>query len=191
MIVVDPSKLEVEALRASRRADGPAPDDHLPTTRLAPVGAPSPPSGAEGSQASASRNASTLPPRKASASEGGARSRRESASYAKPSWLRALLTTTSPPPAQPAPDPAAADVTYLPEASRDAILRQRAAVACVVAACVCAVIALVFAFRPVVHLATTPAVVVAASVVAQAAKAIGAGALSYGFLRMAERLSSI
>jgi hypothetical protein len=89
----------------------------------------------------------------------------------KPSWFRALLTTTSPPPA--------------PVDSRRTVV-----LGCVLAACAFAAIALIFAFRSPPYLEAMPPVVAAMVLLTHAMLAIGAGALTYGLLRMAERISS-
>lgn len=122
-------------------------EDRLPTTRLPPISPPP----------RVTVHPDTLQP-------------------PKPSWFRALLTTTSPPPA--------------PLAVELLAVRRMVAIGCVLAACAFAIIALVFAFRPAPSLDTMQPVVAATVVLTRALLAIGAGALTYGLLRMAERLSS-
>jgi hypothetical protein len=84
---------------------------------------------------------------------------------------------------------------FRPDSSRpseyDALGARRAvAVGCVVAACAFATIALIFAFRPPPSLGTMPPIQAASVVLANAILSLGAGALGYGLLRMAERLSA-
>jgi hypothetical protein len=73
----------------------------------------------------------------------------------------------------------------------DAVAARRAvAVGCVVAACTFAVLALVFAFQVSPSPSTLAPVVEATVIVAHAVLALGAGALAFGLLRVAERLSA-
>lgn len=73
----------------------------------------------------------------------------------------------------------------------DAVAARRAvAVGCVVAACTFAVLALVFAFQIPPSPSTLPPVIEATVIVAHAVLALGAGALAFGLLRIAERLSA-
>jgi hypothetical protein len=73
----------------------------------------------------------------------------------------------------------------------DAVAARRAvAVGCVVAACTFAVLALVFAFQVPPSPSTLAPVVEATVIVVHAVLALGAGALAFGLLRVAERLSA-
>jgi len=150
----------------------------LPTTRLPPITPPplrpaSVPPGVLGSGVASSRNTPTVPPQ-AHPLEPTVKFPTDPVRSPKPSWFRSLLTTTSPPPAAESLDPGS--------------VRRTVGVGCVAAACAFAVVALVFAFRAPPPLGTMPPVVAATVVIAHALLAIGAGALSYGLLRIAERL---
>jgi hypothetical protein len=180
-VVLDPDITKEGEATAQRSAIAAA-EDRLPTTRLPPIAPPPlrppsvPPGALPPSVVVSSRNTPTVPPQSGPAPlEATTRFRAESSPQAKPSWFRALLTTTSPPPALEA-DPHS--------------VRRSVAVGCVVAACAFAVIALSFAFRAPPSLGTQQPVVAATMVLAHALLALGAGALSYGLLRIAERLSS-
>jgi hypothetical protein len=94
----------------------------------------------------------------------------------RPSWLQALLQTTFPPPA-PGADP---------EVTRRA--RRNAAAACVGFALAFALVAMISGLRGAPDDPTIAPAVAAALVVAHALVALGAGAFSFGLLRMAERL---
>ncbi len=94
----------------------------------------------------------------------------------RPSWLQALLTTTFPPPA-PGADP---------EVARRA--RRNAAAACVGFALAFALVAMITGLRGAPDDPTIAPAVAAALVLAHALVALGAGAFSFGLLRMAERL---
>lgn len=96
----------------------------------------------------------------------------------RPSWLRALLTTTFPPPTQ-----------RDPQTPQD-LARRNAGVVCLAFALVFGVLALVAGLRGAPEDSSLTPGVVAALVIAHALVAIGAGAFSYGLLRMAERLLS-
>jgi hypothetical protein len=154
-------------------------EDRLPTTRLPPIAPPPlrPPSIPPGVLAppgiASTRNSPTLPP-VGRPLDPTAKFPTDTVRPPKPSWFRALLTTTSPPPAAEPLDSGA--------------VRRTVAVGCVAAACAFAVIALVFAFRSPPALGTMPPVVAATVVLAHAFLAIGAGSFSYGLLRVAERL---
>jgi hypothetical protein len=99
---------------------------------------------------------------------------------ARPSWLRQLLATTFPPPAAPSDSGVSAQTT--------AAARRSAAIACVGFALVFALVAMVSGLRGAPDDASMAPAVAAALVVAHALVAIGAGAFSFGLLRMAERL---
>jgi hypothetical protein len=155
-------------------------DDRLPTTRLPPIAppplrapsVPPPPPLSFAPPVLSSRETPTVPPQSGRpTTEGAGRLAVDAVAGPKPSWFRALLTTTSPPPAP-------------VDARRTVVL------GCVLAACAFAVIALVFAFRSVPYLDTMQPVVAAAVVLTRAILAIGAGALTYGLLRIAERIST-
>jgi hypothetical protein len=95
----------------------------------------------------------------------------------KPSWLRTLLTSTFPPSStqrNPAPD---APVKATTAGTIFAVL-----------GLVFAVVALVTGLRGAPSDATVPPIVSAALVIARALVALGAGALSFGMFRQAERL---
>jgi hypothetical protein len=95
---------------------------------------------------------------------------------AKPSWLRALLTTTFPP-------PGAAST-----GSNAHLAHGVAGATCAVLGLAFAVVALVTGLRGApTDMSMAPAVA-AALIVARAFVAIGAGAFSFGCFRMAERL---
>jgi hypothetical protein len=178
-VVLDPEVTKEGEATAQRSAIAVA-EDRLPTTRLPPITPPplrppSVPPGALPSVVVSSRNTPTVPPQSGPGPL-DATAKYQAAGQPKPSWFRALLTTTSPPPAA---------VDYDPYA-----MRRSVAVGCVVAACAFAVVALVFAFRPPPSLGTMQPVVAATVVLAHALLALGAGALSYGLLRIAERMSS-
>jgi hypothetical protein len=96
----------------------------------------------------------------------------------RPSWLQALLTTTFPPPA--------ASHGADPEVTMRA--RRNAAAACVGFALAFALVAMITGLRGAPDDPTISPAVAAALVVAHALIAIGAGAFSFGLLRMAERL---
>lgn len=94
----------------------------------------------------------------------------------RPSWLQALLTTTFPP-AAPGADP---EVTQR--------ARRNAAAACVGFALAFALVAMITGLRGAPDDPTIAPAVAAALVLAHALVALGAGAFSFGLLRMAERL---
>jgi hypothetical protein len=182
-VVLDPDVTK-EGDAAIPRAAIPAAEDRLPASRLPPIAPPPlrPPSVPPGvlppPGVVSSRNSPTLPPQggRVPPPEAAPRFPSEDVAPPKPSWFRALLTTTSPPPAPAEFDPHS--------------LRRTVAVGCVAAACVFAVIALMFAFRAPPSLGTMQPVVAATVVLAHALLAIGAGALTYGLLRIGERLLS-
>jgi hypothetical protein len=181
-VVLDPDVTKEGDVSVERAAIAAA-EERLPTNRLPPIAPPPlrPPSVPPGALPPAggvsSRNTPTVPPQGGRLPfESVARFGAESAPPQKPSWFRALLTTTSPPPAPTEYDPQA--------------LRRTVAVGCVAVACVFAVLSLTFAFRAPPSLGTMQPVVAATVVLAHAALAIGAGALTYGLLRIAERLMS-
>jgi hypothetical protein len=95
---------------------------------------------------------------------------------AKPSWLRALLTTTFPPPST-IRAPAGAPVSA-----------RTAGTVFAVVGLVFAVVALVSGLRGVPSDTGIAPVVAAALVIARALVALGAGALSFAMFRQAERL---
>jgi hypothetical protein len=95
----------------------------------------------------------------------------------KPSWLRALLTTTFPPPA-----------TQRDPSVKGPVSVQTAGTVFAVMGLVFAVVALVTGLRGVPSDTTVAPAVAAAFVVARAIVALGAGALSFAMLRQAERL---
>jgi hypothetical protein len=68
--------------------------------------------------------------------------------------------------------------------------RRAVAVGCVVAACTFATLALIFAFQVPPPPSALPPVVEATVIVVHAVLALGAGALAFGLLRLAERLSA-
>ncbi len=98
------------------------------------------------------------------------------AAAARPSWLQALLTSTFPPAA--------------PGASPEVVQRARrnAAAACVGFALAFALVAMISGLRGAPDDPAMAPAVAAALVVAHALVALGAGAFSFGLLRMAERL---
>jgi hypothetical protein len=159
---------------SAERAAITATEDRLPTTRLPPI-APPPmrsPSVPPPPPPRSSRETPTVPPQSARpTTEAAGRLAVDAVQPPKPSWFRALLTTTSPPPA-----PAGA--------------RRTVVLGCVLAACAFAAIALVFAFRTPPSLDAMQPVVAAAVLLTHAMLAIGAGALTYGLLRIAERVAS-
>jgi hypothetical protein len=177
-VVLDPD-VSKEGEASAKRSNLALAEDHLPTTRLPPIAPPpirppSIPPTAVGSIASSSRNTPTLPPQSAAPTlEATTRYRQDSVVQQKPSWFRALLTSTSPPPAY--------AVEHDP-------VRRAVAVGCVVAAFAFAVIALAFAFRSPPSIGTMQPAVAASVVIAHALLAIGSGALGFGLLRIAERL---
>jgi hypothetical protein len=78
-----------------------------------------------------------------------------------------------------------------PPVEYDAVAARRAvAVGCVVAACTFATLALIFAFQVPPPPSALPPVVEATVIVVHAVLALGAGALAFGLLRLAERLSA-
>jgi hypothetical protein len=95
---------------------------------------------------------------------------------ARPSWLRALLTTTFPPPAA-QPDP---------QTTRMA--RRTAGAVCVGLALAFAFVAMITGLRGAPDDPTMASAVAASLVMAHTFVALGAGAFSFGLLRMAERL---
>ncbi len=156
-----------------------APEDRLPTTRLPPIAPPPPrapsvppPPPPLVAPVLSSRETPTVPPQSGRpTTEGAGRYAMDAVQSPKPSWFRALLTTTSPPPA-------------VVDTRRTVVL------GCVLAACAFAAIALIFAFRSPPYLESMQPLVAAAILVTRGMLAIGAGALTYGLLRMAERISS-
>jgi hypothetical protein len=96
---------------------------------------------------------------------------------AKPSWLRALLTTTFPPPA-----------TLRQPSAHAPVSMQTAGTVFAVMGLVFAVVALVTGLRGVPSDTSIAPVVAAAYVIARALVALGAGALSFAMFRQAERL---
>jgi hypothetical protein len=96
---------------------------------------------------------------------------------AKPSWLRALLTTTFPPPG-----------TSRNQGAQAPVSMQTAGTAFAVMGLVFAVVALVTGLRGVPSDPGVAPVVAAAYVIARALVALGAGALSFAMFRQAERL---
>lgn len=94
----------------------------------------------------------------------------------RPSWIDALLATTFPPPSQSAN----------PEHAR--AMRRRAGAAFVGLALAFALVAMITGLRGAPDDPSIAPVVAAALVLAHALVAIGAGAFSFGLLRMAERL---
>lgn len=172
---LDPDLLKDAEATAQRPALS-ASDEPLATAAIPPLAVPFvPPPVPPAVRASAPPRAAADP----SLGEPTTRYRSELPPASKrPSWLRTLLTTTFPPPAA------------LPGEQSAAVLRRRVIVACIGFAIVFAAMALVTAFRaPPPEGALSP-VVVAAVVLGRALVAIGAGAFSYGLLRMAERLGS-
>ena len=93
----------------------------------------------------------------------------------RPSWLRSLLSTTQAPPVE---GPEAPPLT-----------RERVAVACVVAALAFALVAMITGLRGAPDGSVAP-LVAAATILGRSMLALGAGAFSFGLLRMAERLTS-
>jgi hypothetical protein len=112
----------------------------------------------------------------ASTSDSRSRPTSEPPDAAKPSWLRALLTTTFPPPA-----PARHASTPAP------ITAQTAGTVYAVLGVLFAVVALVTGLRGAPSEALAPSVA-ACLVIARAIIALGAGALSFAMFRQAERL---
>jgi hypothetical protein len=95
---------------------------------------------------------------------------------ARPSWLRALLTTTFPPPSG-QPDP-----------HTTRMARRTAGAVCVGLALAFAFVAMITGLRGAPDDPTMAPVVAASLVMAHTFVALGAGAFSFGLLRMAERL---
>jgi hypothetical protein len=95
----------------------------------------------------------------------------------KPSWLRALLTTTFPPPA-----------TLRTPGVRAPVSAQTAGTVFALMGLFFAVVALVTGLRGVPSDTSIAPVVAAAYVIARALVALGAGALSFAMFRQAERL---
>lgn len=95
----------------------------------------------------------------------------------KPSWLRALLTTTFPPPSTVRAPVSAAPITARTAGTVFAVL-----------GLVFAVVALISGLRGVPSEAGVAPVVAAALVITRALVALGAGALSFAMFRQAERL---
>jgi hypothetical protein len=179
-VVLEPDVTK-EGIAPSERPAAAA-EDPLPITRLPPI-APPPMRASMPSVSTSAPLPRPSPPVSLPSATGSlettTRFPPESGEQAKPSWFRALLTSTSPPPAMTAAD------------SEALVLRRSVAVGCVVAACAFAIIALIFAFRPPALTSALPPVVAATVIVATAIQAVGAGALSYGLLRIAERLFAV
>jgi hypothetical protein len=108
--------------------------------------------------------------------EGTTRYQHEPLPVSKPSWFKALLASTFPPPAA------------VPGEYATAAVRRRLVVTCVGFSLFFAAVALVTGLRAAPVDPTLSPVVVAAIVLGRAVVAVGAGAFSYGLLRMAERL---
>jgi hypothetical protein len=166
------------AIAASAIVPAAAPEDRLPTARLPPIAPPPlrppsvpPPPPPFAASGLSSRQTPTVPPSGRPMADAAGRLAIDAVQGPKPSWFRALLTSTSPPPA-----PA--------DARRTVVL------GCVLAACAFAAIALVFAFRNPPFLESMQPLVAATVLLTRAMLAIGAGALTYGLLRIAERISS-
>jgi hypothetical protein len=184
-VVLDPPRTNDgdASVQRGQRAAGASHDEHLPTTRLPPISPPPmrppsiPPTGVVAS-GSGPRNSPTIPPQAVAPTlDAAPRYYQEPNVQAKPSWFRALLTSTSPPPAM------GGDLDIRR-------VRRVTAVVCACASVVFGAIALVFAFRAPPSLGTMPPLVAAAVVVEHALLALGSGALAYGLLRTAERLSN-
>jgi len=146
-------------------------NDELKTVRRPALGPPpSPP-------ASQRPQPTSLPPASLpSTGEGRTRHTSEPApGVGKPSWLRALLTTTFPPPVAPHPG------------ARPPISAQTAGTVFAVLGLVFALLALVTGLRGAPSEPLAPAVA-ACLVIARAFVALGAGALSFAMFRQAERL---
>jgi hypothetical protein len=190
---LDPELLKEAEATAQRAALSDA-AEHLPTTRLPPLTPPPTLATAAIPPLSASFvpppvapahapfvHPSAPPPAAAPATtldsnEGTTRYRHEAPPLTKPSWFKALLASTFPPPAA------------VPGEHDAAAVRRKLVVTCVGFSLFFAAVALVTGLRGAPVDPTLSPVVVAAIVVARAIVAVGAGALSYGLLRIAERV---
>ena len=152
--------------------------DELKTTQLPPLTPPPPPPAASMPPLPPVTFPQTHAPTFA-LDEGTTRYRSEPPQATpKPSWLRALLTTTFPPPSTVrAPAAAAAPITARTAGTLFAVM-----------GLVFAVVALVSGLRGVPSDAGVAPAVAAALVITRALVALGAGALSFAMFRQAERL---
>jgi hypothetical protein len=153
--------------------------DELKTTRLPPITPPPP--HVQFVTTSLPPLPQSFPPpgRMPSVPDMSPRPRQEAPRPTRPSWLRSLLTTTLTPPG-----------TGLDPQAQRHLARRNAGLVCVAFAFVLGVLALVAGLRGAPDDPSMASSVVAALVIARALVAVGAGAFSFGLLRMAERLLS-
>jgi hemoglobin len=145
-------------------ATPPPPPMHIATSSMPPLPASFPP-------------AAPLPSMSAGSTQPlAAHYRAAPPAASRPTWLRALLDSTFP----------ASEVNADPEVARRS--RRTAAAACVGFALAFALVAMITGLRGAPDDASMAPAVAAALVVAHALVALGAGAFSFGLLRMAERL---
>lgn len=150
--------------------------DELKTTRLPPI-TPPPPAQFVTASLPPLASAFPLPPLPSPTHEASTRHRSAAPpAVSRPSWLRGLLATTFPPPAA------------APEAQASWMTRRSAGVACVGLGLMFALVAMISGLRGAPGDGNLAPAVAAALVVAHAVVALGAGGLSFGLLRMAERL---
>jgi len=147
-----------------------APSDEIQTAVRLPAITPPPPAPAT---ATMPLPAVSFPPQSRVPTMSG---HRPEVPASRPSWLQALLATTFPPPA----------ATLDPEAAR--LARRRAGAGFVGLALAFAFVAMVTGLRGAPDDPSIAPVVAAALVLSHALVALGAGAFSFGLLRMAERL---
>jgi hypothetical protein len=170
------SELLKDAEATNQRAALSVEGDELKTTQLPPLTPPPP------AASMPPLPPITFPPQTPAPTfhldEGTTRYRSEPPpAVGKPSWLRALLTTTFPPPGT------------APQAVHGApISAQTAGTVFAVLGLVFAIVALVTGLRGAPSEAGVAPVVAAALVIARALVALGAGALSFAMFRQAERL---
>lgn len=173
--LLDPDLLR-DAESTSQHAAVPAAGDELKTVRLPPATPPPPPMHFTTASMPPLPSAFPPPARVPAVEDGSARYRSAHPPAARPTWLRALLDSTFP----------------MPTATRDPqaqhMARGTAGAVCVGLALTLAVVAMITGLRGAPDDSAMAPAVAAALVIARAVFAIGAGAFSFGLLRMAERL---
>jgi hypothetical protein len=150
--------------------------DELMTMRLPPATPPPPPMHVATTSTQPLPASFPPPARVPAIGDGVAYYRSAPPAANRPTWLRALLDSTFPLPTA-TPDPNARRMT-----------RRMVGAACVGLALTFALVAMVTGLRGAPDGSTMAPAVAAALVIARALVAIGAGAFSFGLLRMAERL---
>jgi hypothetical protein len=149
--------------------------DELMTMRLPPA-TPPPPAMHFATTSTQPLPASFPQPARVPVVDGGAHYRSAPPAASRPTWLRALLDSTFPPP------------TATPDPSARRMARRTAGAVCVGLALAFALVAMITGLRGAPDDPAMAPTVAAALVIARALVAVGSGAFSFGLLRMAERL---